>query len=92
MKKIDQLRKVADSDYQSAVIKLNELHDKWVEDMKMVCDQFQQMDSSRLDGLRNYIWSYANIVSTVCVKDDEVKKTKTKKTFFCYFACESSIG
>jgi len=37
----------------------------------MACDKFQDLEEERIDFLKSNLWTYANIMSTVCVSDDE---------------------
>jgi hypothetical protein len=46
---------------------------KWEQDWKAFCDGCQDLEETRTDFLKNNMWSYANLVSTVCVADDEVR-------------------
>lgn len=45
---------------------------KWEQDWKGFCDSCQDLEEARLDFMKDNLWSYANLVSTVCVADDEV--------------------
>jgi hypothetical protein len=46
---------------------------KWEQDWKAFCDSCQDLEESRLEFMKDNMWSYANAVSTVCVSDDEVR-------------------
>ncbi|EPX74819.1 cell division control protein Cdc15 [Schizosaccharomyces octosporus yFS286] len=43
----------------------------WVDRWTEICDAFQHIEEYRLEFLKTNMWSYANIISTACVKDDE---------------------
>lgn len=45
---------------------------KWERDWKAFCDGCQDLEEARIDFMKDNMWSYANLVSTVCVADDEV--------------------
>ncbi|KAF9486072.1 hypothetical protein BDN70DRAFT_371852 [Pholiota conissans] len=44
---------------------------KWEQDWKAFCDSCQDLEESRLEFMKDSLWTYANAVSTVCVADDE---------------------
>lgn len=46
---------------------------KWEQDWKAFCDGCQDLEEARVDFMKDNMWSYANLVSTVCVADDEVR-------------------
>ncbi|KAK9446593.1 uncharacterized protein V1518DRAFT_423531 [Limtongia smithiae] len=58
-------------DYQLAVRNLAETTQKWDREWKIACDRFQDLEEERIDFLKSNIWAYTNILSTVCVSDDE---------------------
>jgi hypothetical protein len=45
---------------------------QWEVDWKAFCDSCQDLEDDRMDFLKDYLWAFANAVSTVCVSDDEV--------------------
>lgn len=44
---------------------------KWEQDWKAFCDGCQDLEEARMDFMKDNMWAYANLVSTVCVHDDE---------------------
>jgi len=50
---------------------LQETSYRWIQDWKQACDKFQDLEEERIDFLKTNLWTYANIMSTVCVSDDE---------------------
>ncbi|KAJ3080865.1 hypothetical protein HK102_002755, partial [Quaeritorhiza haematococci] len=71
LEKTQSAAKQADSDYSTGVEKLTDIHRKWEEDMRTCCIDCQKLEEDRIDYLRTHLWSYANMLSTVCVSDDE---------------------
>src|SRR5436305_11596177 len=47
---------------------------QWNYDWRIACDKFQDLEEERIDSLKTYLWTYANLISTVCVADDEVSQ------------------
>lgn len=45
---------------------------KWEQDWKAFCDLCQDLEETRMEFMKDNMWTYANHVSTVCVSDDEV--------------------
>jgi hypothetical protein len=45
---------------------------QWEVDWKAFCDSCQDLEDDRMDFLKDYVWAFANAVSTVCVSDDDV--------------------
>jgi len=45
---------------------------RWEQDWKAFCDGCQDLEEARIDFMKDNMWSYTNLVSTVCVADDEV--------------------
>ncbi|KAJ7478612.1 SH3 domain-containing protein [Mycena galericulata] len=43
----------------------------WEKDWKEFCDASQDLEEDRLDFMKDIIWMYANMVSTLCVNDDQ---------------------
>jgi hypothetical protein len=50
---------------------LQETSYRWIQEWKQACDKFQDFEEERIDFLKTNLWTYANIMSTVCVSDDE---------------------
>jgi hypothetical protein len=44
---------------------------RWNTEWKQACDKYQDLEEERIDFLKSNLWTYANIMSTVCVSDDE---------------------
>ena len=62
---------LVDKDYQTAVRVLQETTHRWNVEWKQACDRYQDMEEDRIDALKSNLWTFANIMSTVCVTDDE---------------------
>ncbi|KAK9249545.1 hypothetical protein V1506DRAFT_526287 [Lipomyces tetrasporus] len=58
-------------DYQMSLRNLAETTEKWNREWKSGCDKFQDLEEERIDFLKSNLWAYTNIMSTVCVSDDE---------------------
>ncbi|KAK7208212.1 SH3 domain protein [Myxozyma melibiosi] len=58
-------------DYQASLRNLSETIEKWNREWKAGCDKFQDLEEERIDFLKSNIWAFSNIISTVCVSDDE---------------------
>lgn len=58
-------------DYQTALRLLQDTTAKWTNEWKSSCDGFQDLEEERISFLKSHLWSYTNIVSSVCVKDDD---------------------
>jgi hypothetical protein len=62
---------VADKDYKAASKVLEETAHRWTVEWKAACDKYQDLEEERIDFLKGNLWTFANIMSTVCVSDDE---------------------
>ncbi|KAI8849937.1 hypothetical protein BC829DRAFT_174639 [Chytridium lagenaria] len=60
-----------DTDYMNGVEKLADIHRKWEEDMTTACKACQNLEEDRVDKIRGTVWNYANLLSSLCVSDDE---------------------
>ncbi|KAL1914915.1 uncharacterized protein VTP21DRAFT_7831 [Calcarisporiella thermophila] len=60
-----------EKEYKSALEGQKAALKKWKTDWTAACNQYQEMEEERITYLRSYLWNYANILSTVCVSDDE---------------------
>ena len=60
-----------DKEYQLAVKALAETTHRWNIEWKQACDKYQDLEEERIDFLKSNLWTLANIMSTVCVADDE---------------------
>jgi predicted ribosome quality control (RQC) complex YloA/Tae2 family protein len=68
---LPSLADTTDKDYQVAVRTLQETTHRWNTEWKQACDKYQDLEEERVDFLKANLWTFANIVSTVCVSDDE---------------------
>ncbi|KAF2671385.1 hypothetical protein BT63DRAFT_215664 [Microthyrium microscopicum] len=59
------------TDYQDAVAALQETTGRWNREWKNACDKFQDLEEERIEYLKDSLWIFANISSTVCVTDDQ---------------------
>lgn len=62
---------VTKRDYQNSIRVLAESIDRWTKEWKVSCDKLQDLEEERVNFLKSNLWAYTNIVSTVCVSDDE---------------------
>lgn len=46
---------------------------KWEQAWKGFCDSCQDLEEERLDFVKDSLWAFANVVSSVCVFDDNVR-------------------
>lgn len=60
-----------DNDYKAAVKVLQETTHRWIVEWKKACDQFQDLEEERIDFVKSNLWTYANIMATACVSDDD---------------------
>lgn len=58
-------------DYQVALRSLAETMDCWTKEWKITCDKLQDIEEERVNFLKSNLWAYTNLVSSVCVSDDE---------------------
>lgn len=58
-------------EYQNALLLLAEATDTWANEWKIACDKLQDLEEERVNFLKSNLWAYTNVVSTVCVSDDE---------------------
>ncbi|KAJ3410318.1 hypothetical protein HDV05_003898 [Chytridiales sp. JEL 0842] len=71
IEKTQQQLKQSDVDYLTGVEKLADVHRKWEEDFRTACRECQKLEEDRIDHLRSSMWNYANMLSSLCVADDE---------------------
>lgn len=57
--------------YRDNLQVLSETIDQWNREWKNSCDRFQTLEEERIEFLKSNLWAYANVVSSVCVSDDE---------------------
>ncbi|CAN6651527.1 hypothetical protein TRVA0_025S00782 [Trichomonascus vanleenenianus] len=58
-------------EYQNALRNYADSVDRWNKEWRQSCDQFQDLEEERINFVKSNLWAYTNIVSTVCVSDDE---------------------
>lgn len=58
-------------DYQNSLRSLAEITERWTSEWKVSCDKLQDLEEERVGFFKTNLWGYTNIVSTVCVSDDE---------------------
>jgi hypothetical protein len=71
LEKLQSTLHLSQAEYDTATRALQGTINKWVTEWKDACDAFQDLEEERLDSVKSGLWTYANIVSTVCVTDDE---------------------
>jgi hypothetical protein len=49
-----------------------------MKDMYAACEEFQKLEESRIDYVRNALWTYSNANSTLCISEDETNETLRK--------------
>lgn len=65
--------KANEKDYASFVRGLSDLSAEWEADWKAFSDDCQDLEEERMEFMKDNIWNYANMISTICVNDDEVR-------------------
>ncbi|KAJ3068989.1 hypothetical protein HDU98_007915 [Podochytrium sp. JEL0797] len=71
LEKAQQQANQNDLEYMSSVERQGAAHAHWEEDYRVACSEFQKLEEERIDYLKGRLWAYANIISTLCVADDE---------------------
>ncbi|ORY88001.1 hypothetical protein BCR37DRAFT_353867, partial [Protomyces lactucae-debilis] len=71
LEKVQSTLHISQADYNNATRALQETVSKWINEWRDACDKFQDLEEERLDAVKSGLWTYANIVSQVCVTDDE---------------------
>ncbi|XP_052231499.1 proline-serine-threonine phosphatase-interacting protein 2-like isoform X1 [Dreissena polymorpha] len=69
--KCDDDRKSADVSYKSAVETLENVRIRWENEMEAGCNQFEALEGTRIDKLRDCLWKCTNVDSLACLKHDE---------------------
>uniref|UniRef100_A0A060T2E7 ARAD1A01232p n=1 Tax=Blastobotrys adeninivorans TaxID=409370 RepID=A0A060T2E7_BLAAD len=72
--KLDRLQQSIEQtkrEYQGSLRILAETMDHWNQEWKNGCDRFQDLEEERINFLKSNLWAFTNIVSSVCVNDDE---------------------
>lgn len=60
-----------EQDFQKFSRILQDTTAKWEQDWKEFCDRCQDIEDERMEFMKDNMWAYANVISTVCVSDDE---------------------
>lgn len=71
LQKIQQSVQVSHIEYKAAVAALQETTSRWQLTWKEACDSFQDLEENRHDNVKTSLWTYANLLSQVCVTVDE---------------------
>ena len=71
LEKVQTGVQASNKDYQNAIRMLTETTERWNREWKVACDQYQDLEEERFDFMKANMWSFANLMSTVCVSDDE---------------------
>lgn len=61
-----------EKDYAAFTEKLKDMSVAWESEWRQFCDESQTMEEQRMEFMKDTLWTYANLVSTVCVSDDVV--------------------
>lgn len=59
-----------EKDYAGFTEKLKDMSVAWESEWRQFCDESQTMEEQRMEFMKDTLWTYANLVSTVCVSDD----------------------
>ena len=65
--------KANEKDYASFVRGLSDQSREWETDWKTFSDDCQDLEEERMELMKDNVWNYANMISTICVNDDEVR-------------------
>ncbi|KAJ3292169.1 hypothetical protein HDU79_001677 [Rhizoclosmatium sp. JEL0117] len=71
VKKCQEQAKHYDIEYLSLVEQHNEIQKTWQEDFAITCRECQKLEEERFEFFYTRLWTYANIMSSVCVSNDE---------------------
>ncbi|CAG8633697.1 4715_t:CDS:2, partial [Scutellospora calospora] len=63
--------KAADQEYMQMVKIATDATQKWNDDWRLACEKFQYLEEDRIEFLKQELWNYANLISSICVVDDE---------------------
>ena len=55
----------------------------WEKEWKEYCDSCQDLEEERMDFMKDIIWIYVNLVSTICVHDDQVHPNLSSSNSTC---------
>ncbi|KAL1918423.1 uncharacterized protein VTP21DRAFT_3083 [Calcarisporiella thermophila] len=81
--KLRQSVRAMEEEYHKAAHSGRLAAEKWNRQWKDACEQFQTMEEDRIKLLRNNLWNYANILSSVCVSDEETCERIRVSLEFC---------
>jgi Fes/CIP4, and EFC/F-BAR homology domain len=56
----------------------------WEKEWKEYCDSCQDLEEERMDFMKDIIWIYVNLVSTICVHDDQVRANVSSSNSTCF--------
>jgi hypothetical protein len=65
--------KANERDYAGFLRGLSDISAEWEVDWKAFCDNCQDLEEERMEFMKDNVWNYANMISTLCVNDDEVR-------------------
>ncbi|KAI9326998.1 hypothetical protein BDR26DRAFT_876224 [Obelidium mucronatum] len=60
-----------DVEYLMQVDHHNAMRQKWIEDFTITCRECQKLEQDRFEFLQTRLWTYSNILSAICVSNDE---------------------
>ncbi|KAM6502602.1 SH3 domain containing protein [Amanita muscaria] len=63
--------KANERDYAGFLRGLSDISAEWEVDWKVFCDNCQDLEEERMEFMKDNVWNYANMISTLCVNDDE---------------------
>jgi len=72
LKRAQQTVQANEKDFASFTEVLVDMMPGWEADWKGFCDTCQDLEEDRMEFMKDILWTYANLVSTICVSDDEV--------------------
>ncbi|KAK0212164.1 hypothetical protein DFS33DRAFT_1249486 [Desarmillaria ectypa] len=79
-----------EKDYVTFTNKLKEISVAWEPEWRQFCDESQTMEEQRMEFMKDTLWAYANLVSTVCVSDD--LSCEAIRTLLDQFEADRDIG
>lgn len=66
------LQRQLDQEYLSSSDKLLTIHENWKTDTKLAFQDYEKLEQDRFNYYRGVLWKYANLLSQICVVNDEV--------------------
>lgn len=70
--------KANEKDYASFVRGLSDQSREWETDWKTFSDDCQDLEEERMEFMKDNVWNFANMISTICVNDDEVRRRQCR--------------